>query len=127
MANYLTDLKASFDSHFSTLPEEKEELLPIIKSIETFEHNAYNNIQPLDNGLKEEVQTLLKSNIDSGELDRIQYKVERHIFGNKSIYFKNNYCVNSYYTGGTFANDEWGGEWHKTLRSFLLIVNDEFI
>ena len=130
LANYLTDLKASVDSHFSTLPEEKEAWLQIIKSIESFEHDAYNNIQPLDNGLKEEVQTLLgkaESNIDSGELDRIQYKVERHIFGNKSIYFKNNYCVHSYYTGGTFANDEWGGEWHKTLRSFLLIVNDEFI
>jgi hypothetical protein len=60
-------------------------------------------------------------------LDEIKYKIERCLFGNKSIHFLKDLCIHAVYSGGSTAYDEWGGTWTEESKSFLLIVNDEYL
>ena len=139
LSQYFSDLKAQVDFDFALKQDKKADWLEIINSIESFENDSY-KLQHANSShttLNEEIQKVEDSieyyldnfnlNYIFESIDKIKYKIERLIFGNKSIFYLKDTCIHSSYSGGSNANDEWGGEWTSEEKSFLFIINDEYL
>jgi hypothetical protein len=139
LSQYFSDLKAEVDTDFALKQDKKSDWLEIINSIESFETDTYklHASSHTSNTLNEEIQKAedsieyyldnLNLNYIFESIDKIKYKIERLIFGNKSIFYLKDTCIHSSYSGGSTANDEWGGEWTTEEKSFLCIINDEYL
>ena len=113
LSKYFDELKNQIDTKYALKQNDvKNKYLEIIKNIESFEQDAYNkwlskSINTCDNEIKlieERLNDLNLTEITS-LIEKVKYKIEKMLFSNKSIFFIETKCRNS----------------------FLLILNDAFI
>ncbi len=137
LSEYFSDLKAQVDYKFALLFNKRDKYLEIIHYIEAFEQKTYSNCsQVCLINFKDDLKTIekdlntFKINKSSNLLneieefvDNLEYQVERILFLNKTILF----CDKKSLLMSILFGGRWSSIRLDSLKSFLLIINDEHV